>query len=242
MKGNVYSTPGQCFGSIGDFVWNDQNDNGIQDAGEPGLNGVTVNLYDYQNNLLQSVVTKQGPTGSQMGYYQFTGVCAGTYTVKVDTTTLPKNANGQVGFAPTTTNAAGSTTANDSNPNPSTVTLSTNDSTDETIDFGYVALQGAIGDYVWYDANHNGLQDAGESGINGVVVDLYDSTQTNLLATTTTAFGGPNNVNGYYQFTGLSAGSYVVVVDSSTLPAGYSPPPPSLAAMRRSTATAAPPR
>ena len=223
IKGYIYSTPGKCFGKIGDFVWNDLNNNGIQDAGEPGLNGVTLDLYDYQGNLVQTTVTAAGPTGSQLGYYQFTGVCAGTYTVKVDETTLPKGANGKIDFAETTPNASGSTTANDSNPIPSTVILTTNDSSDETIDFGYVSLQGAIGDYVWYDANGNGVQDAGEPGINGVTVDLYDSTGTNLLATTTTAYGGPNNVNGYYQFTGLSAGSYVVVVDSTTLPPNYTP-------------------
>jgi choice-of-anchor A domain-containing protein len=141
----------------------------------------------------------------------------------VDETTLPKGANGKIDFAETTPNASGSTTADDSNPNPSTVTLAHNGSTDATIDFGYVSLQGAIGDYVWFDANGNGLQDAGEPGINGVVVDLYDSTQTKLLATTTTAYGGPNNVNGFYQFTGLSAGNYVVAVDATTLPVNYTP-------------------
>ena len=30
--------------TIGDFVWNDTNGNGIQDAGEPGISGVTVTL------------------------------------------------------------------------------------------------------------------------------------------------------------------------------------------------------
>lgn len=30
---------------FGDFVWSDLNQNGIQDAGEPGLAGITVNLY-----------------------------------------------------------------------------------------------------------------------------------------------------------------------------------------------------
>ncbi|TAF79249.1 MAG: DUF11 domain-containing protein, partial [Runella slithyformis] len=32
-------------GSIGNFVWKDRNDNGRQDAGEPGLNGVKVILW-----------------------------------------------------------------------------------------------------------------------------------------------------------------------------------------------------
>src|SRR5262249_45658708 len=30
--------------TIGDFVWNDTNGNGIQDSGEPGINGVTLTL------------------------------------------------------------------------------------------------------------------------------------------------------------------------------------------------------
>jgi len=34
------------YGSIGDFVWVDSNVNGIQDSGETGLPGVTVNLYN----------------------------------------------------------------------------------------------------------------------------------------------------------------------------------------------------
>ena len=47
-------------------------------------------------------MTQQGPTGSQLGYYEFMGVCAGTYTVQVDTTTLPKGPNGQVEYVLTT--------------------------------------------------------------------------------------------------------------------------------------------
>jgi hypothetical protein len=35
---------------FGDFVWSDLNQNGIQDVGEPGLAGITVNLY--RNGLL----------------------------------------------------------------------------------------------------------------------------------------------------------------------------------------------
>ena len=94
------------------------------------------------------------------------------------------------------------------------------------VDFGFIALQGEIAGDLWYDANYNGLQDSGEPGINGVTVDLYDGTQTNLLSTTTTAYGGPNNENGYYQFTGLSAGNYVVYVVPTTLPPNYSPTTP----------------
>lgn len=46
---------------IGDFVWNDVNMNGIQDGGELGLAGVTVNLLDGNTlSLLDSTTTGAG--------------------------------------------------------------------------------------------------------------------------------------------------------------------------------------
>src|SRR5206468_11795616 len=72
--------PGNCTGAIGDFVWNDLNHNGIQDGGEPGIPGVTMQLWDStQTTMLQSTVTTAG------GLYQFSGLCADTYTVVVPT-------------------------------------------------------------------------------------------------------------------------------------------------------------
>ena len=53
-----------------------------------------------------------------------------------------------------------------------------------------------IGDTVYADANGNGAQDAGESGLAGVTVRLYDSTGTTLLAVATT------DSEGHYRFTG----------------------------------------
>ena len=40
--------------AIGDYVWNDGNRNGIQDDGDTGINGVTVNLYDCAGNPVAS--------------------------------------------------------------------------------------------------------------------------------------------------------------------------------------------
>lgn len=50
-----------------------------------------------------------------------------------------------------------------------------------------------IGNYVWSDDNGNGLQDADESGIEGITLNLFDS-ECNLIGTTTT------NENGVYTF------------------------------------------
>ena len=41
-----------------------------------------------------------------------------------------------------------------------------------TADFGYTR-PGAIGDFVWYDADGDGIQDVGEPGIANVTLDLY---------------------------------------------------------------------
>ncbi|MBZ5586435.1 MAG: putative Ig domain-containing protein, partial [Acidobacteriia bacterium] len=183
-------------GAIGDFVWHDLNRNGIQDAGEPGINNVTVRLYDSINTLVGRTTTVT--FGGHDGYYQFTGLAAGTYQVVVDTTPS--------GYSATTGNAPSATTANDSNGSPATVTLASNVSTDETIDFGYVSpCAGVIGDFVWNDLNHNGIQDSGETGISGITLNLYDSNHVLLLSTTTDA-------NGLYQFTGRCAGDYSVEV------------------------------
>ncbi|MBK9463110.1 MAG: carboxypeptidase regulatory-like domain-containing protein [Sphingobacteriales bacterium] len=67
-----------------------------------------------------------------------------------------------------------------------------------------------MGDYVWLDANGDGIQDAGETGISGITVTLTYPDGT--TATTTT------DANGNYVFTGLAPGDYVVTVGSG--PAG----------------------
>ncbi len=68
-----------------------------------------------------------------------------------------------------------------------------------------------LGDRVWFDANYNGIQDTGESGVAGATMKLYTCTNT-LVATGTT------NAAGMYLFTGLLANQYKVTFD---LPSGY---------------------
>lgn len=42
---------------LGDFVWKDENANGIQDPGEPGIPGVTVNLKDESGTIIATQQT-----------------------------------------------------------------------------------------------------------------------------------------------------------------------------------------
>jgi len=81
-----------CTADVGDRVWIDLNCNGIQDGGEAGTPGVTVNLYTCAGQLLGTDVTD----GS--GNYLFTGVEDGSYYVCFSLPTgfvfAPKNQGG----------------------------------------------------------------------------------------------------------------------------------------------------
>jgi hypothetical protein len=194
--------------SLGDRVWKDLNMNGIQDAGDPGINGVIVKLISPTGPVKTTITASVNGVD---GVYKFTGLLAGTYTVDVD------------GLSPalaglsTTVANAGANRALDSNSIPTTTMLSSANPEDLTLDFGYVApCTGVIGDFIWKDTNENGTQSFGEPGIGGVKVSLFSSLGA-LLATTTT------NSLGKYSFPGLCGGTYKVEVDTTTVPMGYWP-------------------
>ena len=65
----------------------------------------------------------------------------------------------------------------------------------------------SLGDFVWLDANRNGLQDGGEAGIGGMLVTLTGGGADGIIngVGDTTAITS-TDVDGYYQFDNLAAG------------------------------------
>ena len=61
--------------SLGDYVWNDLNANGVQDTGESGIPDVTVHLYDNTNTLIDTKTTDTN------GLYTFDNLVPGEYQV-----------------------------------------------------------------------------------------------------------------------------------------------------------------
>jgi LPXTG-site transpeptidase (sortase) family protein len=217
--------------SLGDYVWHDANQDGIQN--EPvanGINGVLVKLYsDTDGNILttgdQTFIASNftgNDTFSNPGYYLFPSLSPGNYFVEF---TKP------VAYPIVSPTGAG-TSATDSNGTlvPSTTIVRTGivpivSSDVLTVDQGFhtgTVLGASLGNFVWVDTNRDGNQ-TGETGINGVLVELLNSSSA-VIATTTTSStvdalaGNSSGLPGYYHFKNITPGTYSV---RFTPPGGY---------------------
>jgi len=205
-----------CAGVLGDRVWADLNGDGCQDAGEPGVAGIHLQLYRDVFGVFE--LYAETITDAD-GYYLFDQICAGTYYILVDGTTVP---DGWTETAPG--NCGDETTDSDCVDGRMDYAVPfCNSCAYYDLDCGLVPppdeeCTGSIGDFVWYDEDCDGRQDAGEPGVPGVQLDLYRHDDEGMLV-----FIGSTvtDANGRYAFTGLCAGSYVIKVEPSTVPDGY---------------------
>jgi hypothetical protein len=200
--------------SVGNLVWNDLDRDGVQDAGEPGLAGVTMSITkadgtavtDVDGNRVTSTVTDAN------GAYSFSNLPPGSYKVTASTPS---------GFDPTLAGVGSDRTVDSSTGTATSATLSTNGSSDMSLDFGFYAKKVSIGNFVWRDSDRDGIQDGGEPGISGLTVTITKAdgsavTDINGNAVTSTT----TDANGAYLFNNLPPGQYTVSVAT---PAGTAP-------------------
>ena len=206
--------PAGASGSIGDLVYLDSDGDGVQSAGEPGLAGVTLNLLDGGGNVIASMATDAN------GNYDFVGLQPDTYQV------LVTDLNGIVSGLNATQTA------------PASITITVAGEDVDNADFGFAPSggTGSIGGTVWLDVDQTlgpGTLDTGESGVQGVSVELWADTNgdgsivpgvDNLVRSSLT------DVNGDYVFNGLPLGDYLVrptdsfgVLSGTALVAGPNP-------------------
>ncbi len=188
----------QQVGTIGDFVFYDNDGDSIPDLNEIGIPGITLILRDTNGNEVARTTTGDN------GAYNFFNVAPGTYTVTIE--------NPPQGLPPTL-----------AQPNP--VTLQAGQNLD-TVDFGFQPqppIQGSIGDTVFADVNANRIQDEGEPGVSGVLVRLIRPGEDGVFGTPddqideqrtdnteTVAFN--QNTPGQYSFNNLPPGNYQVQI------------------------------
>ncbi len=72
---------------------------------------------------------------------------------------------------------------------------------------------GNLGDYIWHDSNVDGIQDENELGIEGVIVELYDS-EMNFLDSSV------SDLNGMYLFSHLTFGTYTIKISDKNFASG----------------------
>jgi hypothetical protein len=186
--------------SLGDLVWNDRDADGIRDAGEPGIPGVWVYLDTDGSNAFDPGVEPYAITDLD-GFYRFDNLAAGTYSVRVEFSTLPQG-------------AVQTYDLNGGLDHEASRTLATSQEATD-VDFGYRA-GAALGDFVWNDADADGVQDGGEGGIGNVRVFLDINGNGSFDSATEPA--ALTDANGAYLIGNLVPGTYTARIDTATLP------------------------
>ncbi len=226
---------------IGNLVWLDADNDGMAIDGEPGINGVAVELYADDGSGAKGALLA-GTSTDANGKYRFTNLPAGKYLVNIPdqsgegqalarmTSSVPTEANPDTdsdnddnGLNPAA-NADGvmsnSIMVGDE-AEPLQEQQRKDDAAGETTNLADNRSNltvdfgfyrtASLGQSIWVDANRDGIRDPGELPISGIVVNLCDSSG----ATATTG------ADGDFLFEGLDPGEYRLCLDLTSLPPGY---------------------
>ncbi|MCA9150436.1 MAG: hypothetical protein KDA92_14090, partial [Planctomycetales bacterium] len=181
------------------FVYIDGNMNGIRDVGELGIAGVQIVLSGTGTDVLGNPIPNRTAFTDNTGFYQFASVPPAVYTI-------------------TETQPAGFQDGQEENGTPAAATVNndqfvgidlTTATTGASYNFGEISPSGRLAGSVYVDANNNGLRDANELGLGGVVVTLTSVATGNTYQVTT-------DINGNYQFVKMAPGQYLLTETQPT--------------------------
>ncbi len=217
---------------LGDYVWFDENQNGLQDDDEVGVNGAKViltgggadRIIGTADDTMDMQFTTTNPDDNTDGFYKFNDLIPGVeYKVTFE---LP------AGFDRFTIHDQGNDDTIDSDANifngnmTPIVTLESGEFND-TLDAGVVRFVASLGDRVWYDIDADGIQDKDVNGnftepnVAGAKVILTGGGADSVIGT-----GGDDTMdmqltdaNGGYLFDDLNPGEQYQV--TFVLPAGF---------------------
>ena len=203
-----FETPARY--TLGDRVWYDQNQNGIQDPNEPGYNGVTVQLFPNATCAgapSATTTTAAGPGAFGDGYYQFTNLLAGPYCVQFNN--LP------AGWFVSPANQGDDVGDSDADPATRRITNINLTANDPREDMG-IYVPGTLGDNVRCVSTGQGLAN--------ITVLLYRDFNGDGVADGPAIATRQTDATGFYQFTGLEVAltgdpnnttRYIVEVDTA---------------------------
>jgi len=189
---------------IGNYVWLDEDEDGIQDPCEPALAGVAVVLTAADGSTQMTITDANGE-------YYFPVDANSAYTLTIDMT-QPELITATL----TTPNVDAGTTITDgidsdaiANGNLAVINLTTGNAgeNDHTFDFGFVTgpLQVLIGDRVWIEDDNDGL------ATTGVITPVVGSVVT-AVGSDGTVYTDITDALGYYTITVPANDIYTVTV------------------------------
>ena len=235
----VFSLTLQVHGlSIGNLVYEDSNNNGLFDTGEPGVANALVQLFNpgSDNAIGGTATAADVQVGSNFttdatGAYLFSTLPAGNYFIKVtppadylytggtpdtaDDNTDNNNDGAQPGgsgtplFSPIINLAGGQESITDGDTNPDT---------NLTVDFGLWSSV-AVGNFIFLDINGDGHRNEGES-LGNIYVELYAQGTIPGVDNPVSVGTSGCSCKGRYYLDGLNPGSYFLHIPASQFSAG----------------------
>ena len=184
--------------AISGVIWEDRNADCMQDPAERGMEGVMVNLMDGAGRIIRS----DAMTDSE-GRFAFEGVRPGDYLIR---TVAPE---GYVFSGALAGSALPLAEERDGRGYSAPFTM-LGGAHAQGIGFGLLT-QGSISGLVWEDESYDGVMDADEAGLRGVIVSLMDAEGREIASEKTIR-------SGEFSFERLMPGEYSLRV---TLEDGY---------------------
>ncbi len=182
------------YASVGGKVWEDTNANGIMQSTEPSIDAATILLRKPNGSIIQQTYP------SADGTYIFTEVYPDEYYLEFILSsdyhqTLMAEGN----------NYEDNDVANFYGNNTTQIHNLSQGQIISNIGAGFY-LMAEVNGHVWNDYNYNGLFDNGESGMESIVVNLYND-QFQVVKSTVT------NTDGLYVIEDISPSQYYLSID-----------------------------
>ena len=219
--------------TVGNQVWQDNNNNGSFDAGEPGVSGAQVILMNPGADNVIGGAVADVQVGSLIttpasGLYSFANLPPGNYYVRViapsyltHTSGTPATTDNNVnnnndGAQPGGVGTELRSTIINLAPGAESITDGDADNdTNLTLDFGLWAPLG-VGNVVFIDLNGDGNLDVNE-GLEGVLVQIFPQ---GAAVTSTPAGAAVTDDKGRYFIDGLNPGNYFLHIPASQFATG----------------------